>query len=209
MAFDKIAFISSEHRKICKRILGARYDKRIFDETQRWIDNKGGGGHRFAHGHNREAEVYIKEHWGDIGVEMYRIHILADRLQDRLSDLIKEELKQIGSQGKFPYFENDDEGMVPYCRSVGAESLPADPNARITAVLDPKKGHCENCGSKEDLSLDKSWIRGFLCQKCISRRGLGVCGNCRSLFCSAQSKPLSRKDRFGKCSVCQDTEICS
>ena len=206
MSFDKKAFIASEHEKICRRILGSKFDPKIFQETQRWIDRAGGGGHRYAHGHNQEAELYIREHWGSLGVEMYRIHVLADRLQDRLSDILKEQLNDI-EDGKeaFPYFEKANDGVDPYCRRPeGKETKPADPNARITKVFNEKDG-CENCGGLDGLTLEK-WIRGYICRKCLERRGLDVCGRCRSLFASTLGRPLSKNDRFKQCPVCAESQ---
>jgi hypothetical protein len=82
MAFRKYAFDMSNHKAITKRIMGKRFDLEKFNEVHRYIDGKGGTGHRVKHGHDEKAERAIRKRWGKAGVEIFMIHLIADRIYD-------------------------------------------------------------------------------------------------------------------------------
>jgi hypothetical protein len=78
MVFHKKAFARRDHKAITKYIMGDRFDPAMFEDVHRYIDGSGGNDHRVKHGHNKEAEREIHKKWGEVGVEIFKIHILSD-----------------------------------------------------------------------------------------------------------------------------------
>ena len=117
MVKKHIAFNSTEHEKITKKIMGKHFDQKIFRDVQSWIDGKGGKNHRISHGHDKDSESYVKNRWGNIGLEMFQIHILSDRIHERLPDIVKVELEDVKSGKRvLPYFNDSPNQTEPYCR---------------------------------------------------------------------------------------------
>lgn len=52
--------------------MGDRFDQDLFNAVNGYIDGAKGPDHREQQGHNEEAEQYIKNTWGDKGVEIFR-----------------------------------------------------------------------------------------------------------------------------------------
>jgi len=88
--YRTLAFVAKDHRRITEHIMGDRFDPRLFKLVNDYIDKEKGRDHRERHGHNLEAEKYIKETWGDDGVEIFRIHILSDLLYDDLGPVVSD-----------------------------------------------------------------------------------------------------------------------
>ncbi len=197
----KTAFIAKEHARIARHIMGSRFNNVTFSEVQLWMDRGGGKHHRSFHGHDQEAERYVQEHWGDTGVEIFRIHLLADRMQDRLPQLIEQELNEIRrGQMQVPYFKESRDLPQPYCRRPANSSpMAADPYAKMEVLPE----ECGNCGSKNDLTL-AGWVSCPVCDDCIKKRGLEVCTRCRSFFsASMRIQDPVNEGRF-ICPVCHD-----
>lgn len=139
MAFIRLAFLKREHEKVCRTLLGDEFDDKLFQEIQKYMDEKIGSSHRLKHGHNREAEIYIRNIFGEIGVKMFRIHLIVDRIQDNLPEIAKEIYNKISNTNIEKYYYSKEES--PYCQ-VSVNLGGADPQAKIMAV----SRACPHCG---------------------------------------------------------------
>lgn len=187
----KFAFLGSEHKKITRSILGDRFDEELFDEIQKYIDGKGGFGHRGRHGHDKAAEDFIREKWGEPGVEIFRIHIVSDWVQDNLGDAVKSQLDRIDSGViEMPYYTD----CMPKCHQTKIAMSLIDTNPVGNG---PK---CQNCGDTETFEVSR-WFRRT-CMSCLEERGLEVCSNCFSYF--AKSLRVNRDGEVNKflCPIC-------
>jgi len=185
MPFSRVAFKRHEHEKITAYMMGNLYDQKLFMEVNSYIDSRRGPSHREQHGHDEVAETFIKETWGDKGVEIFRIHILSDWLHENLGQVVDELYRRLAS-GEFP---------LPYYSSESSDSRPKLPVAAPTL-----KG-CTNCGA-EDIELTETWFRP-LCTKCRTARNLESCVNCHNLF--AKQDRVESPDSPGNyiCPVCK------
>ena len=165
--------------------MGDRFDQDLFNHVNEYIDRERGRDHRERHGHNIEAEKYIKETWGDDGVEIFRIHILSDQLHDDLGPVVNEAYRGLTS-GEF---------SPPYYDAASRDSRPQFPIANSTG-----KG-CTNCGS-QDIDVMGTWFR-LLCKQCRTVRNLEPCVQCENLF--AKQDRVESPDNPGKyiCPVCK------
>lgn len=195
MAFEKIAFIGTDHEKICKAILGKEYR-----EVNQYMDGRGGYSHREKHGHNKEAEKEIREKFGEEGVKAFIIHLLCDDihktyLEDKIIPEVKKRFDNIlAGKEKPPYFEKKDD---LYSQEDNAEQrVGADPNAKITAIIDK----CKICGGTDNLTLVNM---GAVCENCLQKRGVTICANCRKPV--AISFTMSYDGRHTICKICNDS----
>jgi hypothetical protein len=184
VAFSKIAFLQREHRTITAYVMGDSFEAKLFQEVNSYIDSRRGFAHREQHGHDAEAETYIKQTWGDKGVEIFRLHILSDWLHDNLGPVVAE-LRRHLNAGDFP---------LPYYTRESRDSRPQYP------VEARDKLGCSNCGSEE---IDiVTWFRP-LCLQCRSERNLESCVQCQNLF--SNHDRIESLDNPGKfiCPVCK------
>ena len=184
MPFSKIAFIARDHRRITAHIMGDRFDPRLFKLVNDYIDQEKGRDHRERHGHNLEAEKYIRETWGDAGVEIFRIHIISDLLYDDLGPVVMEAYRK-NVAGEF---------QPPYYDAASRDNRPHFPIAIAT------EAECRNCGSR-DIDIN-TWFCP-LCVQCRTARNLESCVQCRNLF--AKQDRVTSPDNPGKfiCPVCK------
>lgn len=184
MPFSKIAFNRPDHEKITAYMLGDLFDRKLFIAVNSYIDSRRGANHREQHGHNEAAEAHIKRTWGDMGVEIFRIHILSDWLHDNLGQVVDELYRRLAS-GEFP---------LPYYGAGASDTRPQLP------VEPPIAQGCTNCGSGNvDIG---TWFKP-LCKKCRAVRNLEACVQCQSLF--AKQDRVESPDNPGKyiCPVCK------
>jgi len=206
MSLKKVAFNASEHEKICRRIMKEKFNREQFYEVQKWIDGDGGWEHRYKHGHDQIAEAECRKRWGENGVLLFQLHVIADRVQDDLGEIVSQRLKEIQSNVRpFPYFEKDYTGEDPHClreKSYFQSQGAADPNAKVTGIINTRK--CKNCGSTKDLTL-AGWEHDLVtCNNCILQRGLGFCSKCGAYFASSTGKknPHGSTISSNMCSIC-------
>jgi hypothetical protein len=191
--FNKTAFCAPEHEKITKAILGPRFDKTLFDQIQSYIDGPGGFNHRERHGHNKSAEDAILKQWGQIGVEMFKIHILSDWVQDDLGS-VTGKLFEAHQQGLFelPYYDQ----VVPACKR---PKVPLSVSEGNETVPD---GCCGNCGSNTTIDISRWYGRRPVCRQCLEERNLEVCVQCKGLFSKTDRVDIPGESDKYVCRVC-------
>lgn len=187
MPFSKQAFTRRDHRTITVYIMGERFDSILFDAVHRYIDRMGGTGHREKHGHNQPAEEYIRQNWGELGVEMFRIHVLSDRLHDKLGSAVLNLYNRLmAGELEMPY----------YAAELKNELEPSKIAAKTLEL------QCSNCGSADDLELLATWYRGPICIRCLNVRNLDVCVQCRALFPKMDRVESPDNPGYYLCPVC-------
>ncbi|MBD3371687.1 MAG: hypothetical protein GF403_03100, partial [Candidatus Coatesbacteria bacterium] len=101
----KEAFVKKKHISIAKAILRDDYNDK-YDEINSLMDRKGGVNHRYNHGHNKEMEDMVLEKYGEIGRQVFIIHILADRYLDSAVEAIQVQLGKIyRGESSVPYYD--------------------------------------------------------------------------------------------------------
>lgn len=183
----KVAFAHREHRRITEYIMGPRFDEALFEEVHRYIDGKGGLGHREKHGHNEEAERFVQKKWGDIAVEIFNIHIFSDALYDSLGSAVKS-IYDAHLSGMFP---------LPYFTVQLADKRP-----EFAVTTEEKVIGCKNCGSPDTVDPMRSWIGPPVCSECLELRNLEVCVQCKAFFCRHDRQPSPENPERYLCPVC-------
>jgi hypothetical protein len=184
MAFHKIAFIAKDHKRITEHIMGGRFNEELFKLVNDYIDKERGRDHRERHGHDQDAEKYIKQTWGDDGVEIFKIHILSDWLYDDLGTVVNDVYRRLRSGDFEP----------PYYSADSRDSRPQFPMESVTVI------GCMNCG-RHDIDLGTCFAP--LCTQCRTARNLESCVQCRTFF--ARQDRIESPDCPGKyiCPVCK------
>lgn len=198
MAFKKLAFKAPEHLRVAKKIMGQRFDESIFWEMQHWMDGRGGKNHRKNHGHDIKAEKFVRDKWSNVGVEIFHIHILVDRVQEELPNTVEQRLNQIAAgKAQVPYFTEVEN--MPHCQHFDPSfAVAADSEAKVLQAIERR---CANCGSENNLDFDRL-VRGFVCGECLSSRSLEVCCRCRAFFAAQLKKPDPVNEGKFICPVC-------
>lgn len=187
MVFFKQAFERKDHRTITVYIMGNRFDPDLFDQVHRYIDGKGGAGHREKHGHNENAEQEIQRLWGNDGVEIFKIHIWSDWLYDNLGPAVESFYTQHASGTlPLPYYKNE----------------PKDKRPSYEMAINATAGGCANCGSPDNLDPLRVWFRGPVCSQCLTTRNLEVCVQCRAFFSKVDRVESPENPGRYLCPVC-------
>lgn len=160
MPFRKTAFKRRDHEAITKDIMEDRFDPIMFQEVHSYIDGRGGFDHRLKHGHNREAEEEIRRKWGEDGVEIFRIHIVADRVYDGRFSAVRDAYNEHKQGEPLKCYEGNENQGPSYTTE-----------AKIIDV-----SRCENCGSDKDLHLHG--LKVVICSVCSDVRNIEVCLQC-------------------------------
>lgn len=184
MSFRKTAFIRRDHEAITKDIMEDRFDPIMFKEVHSYIDGRGGLDHRLKHGHNREAEDEIRKKWGEDAVDIFRIHIIADRVYDDRFSAVRHKYNEHMQGEPLQYYEETESRGPSYTTEA--------------TILDVTR--CANCGSDKD--LDRHGLRVVICSLCADVRNVEVCLHCDSFFSKHDRMESPLNEGHYLCPVC-------
>jgi hypothetical protein len=187
MAFDKKAFGRRDHKAITKYIMGDRFDPVKFEAVHLYIDGIGGTDHRVKHGHNEEAEREIHKQWGEVGVEIFKIHILSDSLHENLGPIVQT-IYNAHMSGALP---------LPYFTDAAKAQRQS---YEISASTSGSR--CNNCGSLDTVDPLQSWIGPPVCSQCLTDRHLEVCVQCQAFLSKSVRQPSPENPGRYICPVC-------